>query len=126
MSRLGLNKIVVALSVARLADAIGNSILFIVIPLYVSKLPSFWFSWPETVRAGLLISVYGIVSAFLQPFMGALSDRIGRRKPFILGGLLLMGAATFCFIYADRFADLLWLRIIQGAGVALTKPVCAS
>jgi len=122
MSNLGLNKIVVALSVARLADAIGNSILFIIIPLYVAKLPSPWFPWPETVRAGLLISIYGIVSASLQPFTGALSDRVGKRKPFIMGGLVLMGAATYSFIFAGHFSDLLWLRIIQGVGVALTIP----
>lgn len=33
---LGLNQTVAALSVARLADAIGNGILLIVIPLYVA------------------------------------------------------------------------------------------
>ncbi len=34
----GVNRTVIALSVARLGDAIGNSILFIVLPLYVAKL----------------------------------------------------------------------------------------
>jgi len=119
---LGLNRIVLALSIARLADALGNSILFIVIPLYVSQLPAPWFEWPESVRAGVLISIYGFVNAFLQTFTGILSDRTGKRKPFIQGGLLLMGTSTLAFTAATRFTDLLLLRVFQGVGVALTIP----
>lgn len=119
---IGLNRTVLALSMARMADAIGNSVLFIVIPLYVVKMPSPWFPWPDSVRAGLLISIYGLVSAFLQPFTSALCDRFGHRKPFIQGGLILMGASTFSFIFASQFAFLLLLRVTQGMGVALTIP----
>jgi MFS family permease len=119
---LGLNQTVLALSIARLADAVGNSILFIVIPLYVARLPAPWFPWPESVRAGVLIAIYGLVNAFLQPFSGALSDRLNKRKPFIQAGLILMGAGTLAFIFATRFTDLLLLRAVQGVGVALTIP----
>ena len=120
--KLGSNQTVLALSIARLADAVGNSILFIVIPLYVASLPSPRFPWPESVRAGVLISMYGLVNAFLQPFSGALTDRLNKRKPFIQGGLILMGAGTLAFIFAGRFTDLLVLRAVQGLGVALTIP----
>ena len=119
---LGVNRVVLALSVARLGDAIGNSILFIVIPLFVAQLPSPWFPFPDTVRIGFLIAVYGIVNALLQPVMGALSDHFGRRKLFIQMGLFLMGGATLAFILAGHFADLLILRTVQGIGVALTIP----
>jgi MFS family permease len=122
LAGMGLNRTVFALSVARLADAVGNSILFIVIPLYVAKLPAPWFPWPDSVRAGILISIYGLVSAFFQPVSGALCDRIGRRKPFIQGGLILMGAGTLSFIFASRFSFLLVLRTAQGIGVAFTIP----
>jgi MFS family permease len=121
-ARLGLNRVVLALSVARLADAMGNSILFIIIPLYVAHLPAPWFPWPEPVRAGILISMYGLVNACLQPFTGGLSDRTNRRKPFIQGGLILMGVSTLSFSFAVRFTDLLLLRALQGVGVALTIP----
>jgi len=56
---LGLNRTVGALSVARLADALGNSLLFLVIPLYVAKLPAPWFPWSDEMRAGFLISLVG-------------------------------------------------------------------
>ena len=118
----GANQVVLALSFARLGDAVGNSILFIVIPLYVASLPAPWFPLPEPVRAGILISIYGLVSAVIQPFAGALSDRLHRRKGFIQGGLILMGASTFAFVIASRFSDLLVLRALQGIGVALTIP----
>lgn len=119
---LGVNRVVLALSVARMGDAIGNSILFIVIPLFVAQLPSPWFPFPDTIRIGFLIAAYGIVNALLQPVMGALSDHYNRRKLFIQAGLFLMGGATLAFILASHFADLLLLRTIQGVGVALTIP----
>jgi MFS family permease len=119
---IGGNRVVLALSVARLGDAIGNSILFIVIPLYVAELPAPAFPLPESVRVGILIALYGLVNSSFQPFMGALSDRMGRRKPLIQGGLILMGAATLAFIAATRFTHLLLLRSLQGLGVALTVP----
>jgi MFS family permease len=120
--KIGLNRTVLALSVARLGDAIGNSILFIVIPLYVAKLPAPLFRLPETARVGILISLYGLVNALLQPVMGAFSDWTGRRKLFIQFGLLLMGLATLAFIYAGSFSILVVLRSFQGIGVSLTIP----
>ena len=121
-NQLGANRVVMALSIARLGDAIGNSILIIVIPLYVADLPSPLLPFPEPVRVGILISLYGLVNALLQPVMGALSDRVGRRKIFIFLGLVLMGVGTIGFIPATQFVDLIFLRIIQGIGVAVTVP----
>ena len=120
LEKIGANKVVLALSAARMGDAVGNSILFVIIPLYVAKLPAPWFPLPETVRAGLLISLYGLVNALLQPVAGALVDRMNRRKVFIQSGLFLMGVSTFAYIYAVRFTDILLLRILQGVGLALT------
>jgi MFS family permease len=121
-TRLGANRTVMALSIARLGDAIGNSILIIVIPLYVAQMPSPFLPFSEPVRVGILISLYGIVNALLQPLMGALSDRLGQRKLFIFLGLVLMGVATLGFIPATVFTELLFLRMLQGVAVAITVP----
>jgi len=118
--RIGANRAVLALSFARLGDALGNSILMIIIPLYIARLHVLWFPLPETVRVGIVISLYGIVSSAVQPFMGALGDRLGRRKPLILGGLFLMGTATLAFLVAGRWEELLLIRAVQGIGIALT------
>jgi MFS family permease len=120
--RIGANRVVIALSLARLGDAVGNSILFIVLPLYVNQLAAPLFPFPETVRVGLLIGVFGIVTAILQPVMGSVIDRVGRRKLSIQVGLILMGAATLAFALAHQFTSLLILRTLQGIGVALTVP----
>lgn len=120
--RWGINRTVVALSVARLGDAVGNSILFIVLPLYVAELSAPVFAVPESVRVGLLLSLYGLTAASLQSFTGALSDRFGHHKPMIMAGLVVMGLGTLGFLVAGRFVDLLVLRMVQGIGVALTIP----
>lgn len=120
--RIGINRTVLALSMARLGDAIGNSILFIVIPLYVAKLPAPFIPLPESVRVGILISLYGLVNSALQPVMGAISDHLGRRKPLIQLGLVIMGLGTLAFSLVGNFTDMLLLRALQGVGVALTIP----
>ncbi|MGD8866275.1 MAG: MFS transporter [Gemmatimonadales bacterium] len=119
---LGVNRAVLALSVARLGDAVGNSMLFIVLPLYVAALPVRWFNLPLPLRVGLVISLYGLVNTLLQPLMGALSDRIGRRKLLIQVGLLIMAAATLGFTLARHYGDLFVLRVLQGLGVGVTVP----
>jgi MFS family permease len=121
-NNIGANRTVLALSMARLGDAVGNSILFVVIPLYVAKLPAPSFPIPETVLVGLLISLYGLTNALLQPFVGAWIDRVSRRKPFIQAGLVLMAVGTLAFLFAGRFSALLLIRSLQGIGVALTIP----
>ncbi len=118
----GVNKSVMALSVARMADAIGNSLLFILIPLYVAKLPKEYFHLPVPVLVGILISLYGFVAALFQPVMGALTDHLGRRKILIQIGLALIGGSTLAFIFAQHFIDLLVLRTLQGIAVAVTIP----
>ncbi|MFP3852988.1 MAG: MFS transporter [Anaerolineales bacterium] len=121
--RLGVNRIVLAISFARMADALGNSILFIVLPLYVAELPAPMFEKvPEPILIGSLISVYGLVFSVLLPVMGAWSDRVSRRKPVIQLGLLMMGLGILAFLLADRFAHLMIIRIVQGLGVAITVP----
>jgi MFS family permease len=119
---IGVNKVVLALSVARMGDAIGNSILYIIIPLYVASLPAPYLPFSEPVRTGFLIALYGLVTALFQPVAGALSDRLCRRKLFILAGLGILAGSTLLFILANTFTDLLILRTLQGFGVALDIP----
>lgn len=119
---IGANRVVVALSVARLADAIGNSILLVTLPLYIASLPSHLLPFPESVLVGIVLSLYGLAFTLFQPLFGALTDRFRVRKPFITGGLILMSASTWAFVYAERFLDILFLRTVQGLAVAITIP----
>ena len=55
---IGGNRTVITLSVARMGDAIGNSVLFIIIPLYVAQLPSPAVNLFQVLRTGILIATY--------------------------------------------------------------------
>lgn len=121
-SSLGVNRTVAALSFARMGDAIGNSILFIVIPLYVAQLPNELIQLPTPLLIGILISSYGLASAVLQPFAGTFIDRIGHYKLVIQTGLAFICISTLGFIFAGRYLDLLGLRIAQGFGLAMEIP----
>ncbi len=120
--RLGASRELLALSFARMGDGVGNSILFVVIPLYISKLSAPLFPYPATVRAGILVSLFGLVFGITQPLTGALVDRLNRRKPFVLGGLLLLAAATAAYTLTERYAWTLVIRALQGLGMAVALP----
>lgn len=119
---IGFNRTVCALSIARMGDGIGNSILFIVIPLYVLNVRAQVLHMPDTILIGILISIYGFANAAMQPLVAILSDRIGHQKYFIQGGLLVLAVSTFSFIFAKRYLDLMFLRLAQGVGLALEIP----
>ncbi len=124
--KLGLNREVAALSLARFVDAFSNSILIIILPLYVGALPSGWFDLPVETLVGILIFTFGIVSSFSQPFAGKWSDRVQKRKVFIIVGLALLGLSTFIFVAAEQFLHLIVVRAVQGFGFALTIPATFS
>ena len=113
---------VLALSFARMADALGNSLLIVLLPLYIAEQPSTWLNLPTETQVGLVVSLYGFFFAFAQPFAGVITDRAGKRKPFILAGLVLMMLATLGFLFAHRYVWILVLRCLQGLGVAMIIP----
>jgi PPP family 3-phenylpropionic acid transporter len=65
-----------------------------------------------------ILSTVIIISFFSNYFWGWLSDRLGRRKPLLIGGLLILAAAFFLLSNA---ADERWAwaaRILEGVGSA--------
>ena len=119
--RRGVPREVIAISIARFCDAFGNSILFVVLPLYFVGFAGS-VALPEQAAVGILIATYAISTASCQPLVGWLSDHLGRRKSLILAGLAIVAVSTFSFNIATLFLQLLVLRVIQGIGVALTIP----
>ena len=115
---------VLTLALARMADAIGNSFLIVVLPLYVAstEITGGAFGVSEALVTGLILSMYGFFSSFLQPFTGRLSDRRGARRVFILFGLGVLTVANGAYVLADGYVALLGIRALQGIGVAFTLP----
>lgn len=123
---VGANRVVLALSVTRLGDGIGNSLLLIALPLYVAEMPDPGLGLPDPVLVGVVVSLFGLVNVVAQPVGGVLTDRLGRRKALIQAGLAVMGVGTVAFLWADRYAHLVWVRAFQALGFALTLPASMS
>jgi MFS family permease len=121
-SWLGIDRRVLALAVARMADAMGNSFLIIVLPLYVASetVTGRLFGVPTSLVAGVVLALFGIASSIAQPLAGRLSDRVGRRKVFVLGGLLVFSGANLAFAWATHYWQLFVLRVVQGSAAAFT------
>ncbi|MFO8036154.1 MAG: MFS transporter [Anaerolineales bacterium] len=124
MKRLfrGVNETVLAISFARFTDALGNSLIYVLLPIYIASMPSPRISWSEPVLVSVVIALYGLVNTILQPFIGVLTDRLPYRKPIITVGLFLMAAGTLAFVFSNQYSNLLLIRALQGVGVALTVP----
>jgi multidrug resistance protein len=72
---------------------------------------------PTTI--GLLFSSFGVTLLCVSIPMGTVSDRVGRRRPLV-GGLIVLSAATLLFAVADGLPWLFAARLLQGAADAIT------
>lgn len=112
----------------RLAGIVGTGTFFdgfdalsiaVILSLIVS---TFKISFAE---AGLIISA-GYLGQFVGALViGALSDRIGRRKAFVLC-LAVFGLLSMACAFAWSADSLLLFRLIQGIGLGAEVPVAAT
>ena len=71
----------------------------------------------------LMVSASAIAATLTTVFMGALSDKIGKRKMFICGGYLLWGISILCFtlVRADIIEGLFPMAVSAATvGISLT------
>jgi ACDE family multidrug resistance protein len=68
--------------------------------------------------ARLLITTHGIMIAICSPAIGLLIDKVGVRKPLILG-LILYGLAGGSGLFVTNYALLISSRVLLGISVAL-------
>lgn len=115
---------VLALAIARMADSVGNSFLIVVLPLYIASgsISGDAFGLTETLITGIVLSLFGLLNSITQPFAGYLSDKSERRKVFILLGLGILALTNFSYSFASSYPALIAIRAIQGIGVAFTIP----
>jgi MFS family permease len=123
-NRLGVDSQVLALALARMTESIGNSFLIVVLPLFIGSelISGNTFGLTEVAITGIVLSLFGFVNSPLQPLTGRLSDRLERRKIFVLVGLVLIGAASFSYSLASTYLHLVGLRMLQGVAGALIIP----
>ena len=53
-----------------------------------------------------MVAASAITATLTTVFMGALSDRIGKRRLLICGGYILWGISIFGFVFVDRFVPI--------------------
>lgn len=119
---MNIDKRIAVLGIARMADALGNSFLIVVLPLYVTSglVKGNAIGLSESLVAGIVLALFGIVNSMTQPFAGRFSDRAGKRKLFVLAGLIVLAVANFSFSLVGNYTGLLVIRALQGVGAALT------
>jgi DHA1 family multidrug resistance protein-like MFS transporter len=76
------------------------------LPLYIHDLGG------SPLEVGLVFSVFAGISIFSNTFWGALSDHVGKRKVFIVGG---MAAIVPIFLLMAFQKDRLWLILLRGS-----------
>ena len=129
---LGTDRRVLTLAFARMADALGNSFLIIVLPLYIASgqvsldgiagTQVVGFVLREETLIGLVLSLFGLLNSFGQPFTGRLSDRTGHRRSFVLVGLAVFGVGSAVYPFVSSYWAVLGARALQGLGAAFTIP----
>lgn len=111
------------LSISKFFKDLGTGILAFLIPLYIVQTHSvFAPEIPDVVKAGIVTTVFGLFNAFSQPISGRLSDRLDKRKPFVIFGLAGFIAASVLYSYVSVFEHVVLLRAIQGITVGAAVP----
>ncbi|MBS1262926.1 MAG: Multidrug resistance protein MdtG [Methanonatronarchaeales archaeon] len=122
LDRFGIDRDVFVLGLARMTDSLGNSLLIVVLPLYVGDVGEGFAGLSDPLLIGVVLSTFGLVNALAQPFAGRMTDVYGRRKPFIVLGLGTLAATTFAYSLLSYYPGMVAVRALQGLGVALTIP----
>lgn len=87
-----------------------SSILLVIILLDEAN-----FSLSEV---GIVLTSYSGAILIFSPLWGYLSDKIGQRKIFLIGGYLLFAAASLLYLVANELHELMMVRALQGVGYA--------
>ncbi|WP_277555808.1 MFS transporter [Halobaculum limi] len=128
---------ILSLAIARMVSALANSFLVVVLPLYIGSqavtMPSVTGSTVGVFGVGIdvtvelliaiVLSLFGFLNSFSQPFTGSLSDRTGRRKVFLLIGLALVATGSAGYLVFTDYYLVLAMRGLQGIGAAFSIPI---
>ncbi len=95
---------------------IGWGVIWPVIPVFASELGA------GGVQIGLILASFNISRSISNPFVGPLSDRLGR-KAFMVAGLLLIVLVSCLYVAVNSVEALIGVRLVHGFGAVLVGPV---
>lgn len=108
---------VVALGITSLFTDVSTEMLVPVLPLFITMTLG-----ASVTNLGLIEGVAESAASLLRLSSGWLSDRIGKRKPFIVFGYGLSTAAKAVFAFASTWPTVLALRLADRLGKGLRNP----
>lgn len=92
--------------------------------LYVPTLPVFAQSKSENLALiGVVLAMYGLWQAIIRLPLGIAADWFGRRKPFILVGLVLSAVGAWIMGSANDISDLIIGRAVTGFAAGAWVPL---
>lgn len=110
------NRILVTVMLAVFIALLGVGIIIPVLPVLATSLGASGFA------LGMITAAFSLSRGLLQPVVGNLSDRWGR-KGFLVAGLFIYGLVGLLIPLATSVLHLVLIRIFQGVGAAMIVPV---
>lgn len=95
---------------------LGIGIIVPVMPVFAKELGAGGFA------LGMIIAAFSVSRGLLQPVVGSLSDRWGR-KGFLMAGLLIYGIVGLLIPMATEVDHLILIRALHGVGSAMIVPI---
>jgi len=111
-----MHPILVVLLISVFIAYLGVGIITPNMPVYATQLGA------TGIMLGLIIGAFSVSRGVLQPVVGALSDRSGRKR-FLVVGMGLYSACGLLYPLATTVEHLIVIRCIHGAGSAMTIPM---
>jgi MFS transporter, DHA1 family, solute carrier family 18 (vesicular amine transporter), member 1/2 len=98
---------------ALFTDMLLYTLVIPILPVYAASLGA------SVTAISILFAMYSVALLVITPLAGAVSDRIGRRRPMLVG-LVGLALSTVMFALAGDYATLLIARMLQGVAAAVT------
>ncbi|ABA89707.1 membrane protein, major facilitator superfamily [Syntrophotalea carbinolica DSM 2380] len=105
-----------AMSLANFSTAASFGVFFL-FPLFIEARGG------SEADIGIIMGVFGLAATLCRPWVSGLVDRIGRRRSFTVGSLMMVGLPVGYMLLSGPLAGfypgLMLLRILHGVGMAL-------
>lgn len=109
-------QILITLLLSVFIALLGIGIIIPVMPVFATELGA------NGLALGMIIAAFSVSRGLLQPVVGNLSDRMGR-KGFLVTGLFIYGVVGLLIPQAGSIINLLLIRAFQGVGSAMIVPI---
>ena len=127
---------VLIVSFARATEMFSISFLVVVLPLFIAgdaipieyllNINIFGIQMSQELLIGIALSSAILISSIGQPIIGRLTDKIKKRKQFVIVGFSLLFISTPFYLTIESYGSLILLRIIQGVAGAISVPAAAA